>query len=116
MGKNKVKLTICGNDYFITTDDDVKYTMDLGNEMDDRLGKLMKENPRLSVTQSAILAALEFADNAKKASQTAEHLRSQIQQYLEDASRAQADADIAKREVERLNREKNSLRQTYGGN
>ncbi len=110
MGKNKVKVTICGTDYFLTTDDDTKYTLALGNELDSRLNKLLKENPRLSITQGAVLAALEYADSAKKATQTSEHLRSQIQEYLEDASRARADAEIAKREVERLNKEKSVLR------
>ena len=110
MGKNKVKLTICGNDYYITTDDEVKYTMELGNEVDDRLAKLLRENPRLSMTQGAVLAALEYADNAKRASQSADHLRSQIQEYLEDAARARTDAEIAKRELERVNKELTSVR------
>lgn len=110
MGKNKVKLTICGNDYFITTDDEIKYTLDLGDEIDERLSKLMKENPRLSVTQSAILAALEYADAAKKSTMSAEHLRSQIQEYLEDAARARTDAEISKREAERVSKELASVR------
>lgn len=110
MGKNKVKLTIYGADYYITTDDDVKYTMELGDELDDRLTKLLRENPRLSLTQGAILAALEFADSARKSAQNAEHLRSQIQEYLEDASRARTDAEIAKRELERMSKELANVR------
>ena len=32
MEKTKVKLSICGNDYFITTDDDPKYVQEIGLE------------------------------------------------------------------------------------
>ncbi len=37
MEKNKVKLNICGVDYFIYPDDDVKYVQELGDELDLRL-------------------------------------------------------------------------------
>lgn len=110
MGKNKVKLTICGSDYYIVTDDDVKYTMELGNALDERLSKLLRENPRLSATQGAVFTALEYADIAAKATQTAEHLRSQIQEYLEDAARARTDAEISKREAERTSKELAAVR------
>jgi len=110
LAKNKVKLTICGNDYYITTDDEIKYAQELGNEIDGRLSRLMRDNPRLSMTQGAVLTALEYADSAKRATQSAEHLRSQIQEYLEDAARARTDAEIAKRELERVNKELSSVR------
>lgn len=110
MEKNKVKLSICGVDYYITTDDDVKYMQALGDELDLRLNKLMRENSRLSITQSAVLAALEYADTAKKAEQSAENLRSQIQEYLEDAARAKTNAEVSRREAERLGKELSTLR------
>lgn len=105
MEKNKVKLSICGSDYIINTEEDSKYMLELGNELDTRLGKIMRENPRISITQAAVLAALEYADAEKKAAQTAENLRSQIQEYLEDSARARTDAEISKREAERLSKE-----------
>ena len=36
---------------------------------------------------------------------TSENLRGQIQEYLEDAARARTDAEISKREAERLAKE-----------
>ncbi|OQA67488.1 MAG: Cell division protein ZapA [Firmicutes bacterium ADurb.Bin262] len=105
LDKSKVKLSICGEDYLITTDDDVKYVQSLGDELDMRLTRIMRENSRLSVTQAAVLAALEYLDSAKKAEQSAENLRSQIQEYLEDAARAKTNAEIHRREAERLGKE-----------
>lgn len=110
MEKTKVKLSICGNDYFITTDDDPKYVQEIGNELDERLTKIVHENSRLSITQAAILASLEYADMARKASDTADNLRSQIKEYLEDSARNKMEAEVARRDVERLNKELQALR------
>lgn len=110
MDKNKVKLTIAGTDYIISTEDDAEYTENLGKELDEKIRQILKDSGRLSVTQAAILCALEYADTAKKCEESAENLRSQIQDYLEDAARARTDAEITKREAERLSRELASLR------
>lgn len=116
MEKNKVKLSICGNDYFITTDDDVKYVMALGDELDERISKLVHENSRISITQAAILAALEYADSARKAEDSADNLRGQIKEYLEDSARYKMEAEVARRDVERLTRELQSTRSRASGN
>ena len=86
MEKNKVKLTICGAEYIIGSDEDSKYMIELGDEVDEKISTILKQNPRISVTQAAVLAALEFADSEKKAVVSAENLRSKIQEYLEDSA------------------------------
>lgn len=114
MDKNKIRLNICGTDYAITTEDDPKYVIALGDELDAALTKTLRENNRLSVTQAAILAALEYADLYKKAEVSADNLRSQIKEYLEDSARSKMDAEIAKREVERLTRELQNVQAKLG--
>ena len=105
MEKTKVKLNICGNEYVVTTDEDPKYVISIGDELDDTIGKILKDNNRLSITQAAILAALEYADTARKANDTADNLRGQIKEYLEDSARYKMEAEVARRDVDRLNRE-----------
>lgn len=73
MEKNKVKLTICGAEYIIGSDEDSKYMIELGDEVDEKISTILKQNPRISVTQAAVLAALEFADSERKASADAEN-------------------------------------------
>lgn len=114
MEKNKVRLNICGVDYVITTEDDPKYVISLGDELDAGINKTLRENTRLSVTQAAILAALDYADQWHKSEISADNLRSQIKDYLEDAARAKMDAEIAKREVERLTRELHNVQAKLG--
>lgn len=116
MERNKVKLTICGNDYYIYSEDDPKYVSELGNELDEKLSKLVHENSRLSITQAAILTSLDYADEAKKAIDSADNLRSQIKEYLEDSARYKMEAEVARRDIERLNREIQSLKSNNSGN
>ena len=74
-------------------------------EIDAKIKEIMESNGRISITQAATLTALEYADRYKKAEQTSENLRSQIHSYLEDAARSRTDAEIARRENERLQNE-----------
>ena len=105
MATNKVKLTIAGAEYSIITEEEVKYVKDLGRELDRAITKTMKANNRISTTQAAVLAALDFADECKKATQTADRLREQIKDYLDDASSAKSKADLARHESENLKKE-----------
>ena len=82
MEKTRVKLNICGNDYYINTDEDPKYVQELGEELDEALTRITHDNHRLSQTQAAILCALDYADQAKRANDTADNLRNQIKDYL----------------------------------
>lgn len=109
MDKNKVKLAICGSDYYILTEDAVEYVAALGDELDEKITKTVRENPTVSVTQAAVLTSLEYCDLYKKAEESADNLRGQIKEYLEDSARARLEVEVARREVERLGREVQKL-------
>ena len=110
MANNKIKLYIAGVEYSIIAEDDVKYVQELGRDLDRALTKIMKESPRLSTTQAAVLAALSYADECKKASDSADRLREQIKDYLDDASNAKSKADLARHESENLRKEVETLK------
>ena len=110
MNKNKVKINIYNSEYSICSDEPVEYVMDLGSEIDQRLNTIMKNNPRISVIQATVLLALEYADKAKKSDKGTDKLRAQIKDYLEDASSARMEAELSKREADRLARELENLR------
>lgn len=105
MEKQQIKINVCGNDYYINTDEDPKYVQALGNELDEALSKICQSSSRLSMTQAAILLALDYADAAKKATEAADNLRGQIKEYLEDSARYKMEAEVARRDVDRLNKE-----------
>lgn len=110
MAANKVKMTIMGADYTVIAEDDVQYVQLLGKELDLKMDGIVKANRHLSVTQAAVLAALDYADESKKAIETADRLREQIKDYLDDASSAKSKADIARHETEKYKKEVENLR------
>lgn len=110
MAANKVKLNIAGAEYSIIAEDDVKYVQSLGKALDLTMANIMKANSRISTTQAAVLAALDYADEAHKSTATADRLRDQIKDYLDDASSAKSKADWARHETENLKKEVQSLK------
>ncbi len=112
MGKNKVRLTIGGLDYYITTDEEIAYMKNLGEDLDDEITMLIHDHPRLSQVQAAVLSALDYADKLKQAERSNEYLKSQIQMYMEDAAKAKTEAEMARREAERMTRDLRSIRRS----
>lgn len=110
MEKNRVNLQIYGNSYSILTEDDPDYVEQLGEIIDSEMKQVAQDAPSLSTTQCAVLVALDQADACKKATASADNLRAQIKDYLEDSARARMEVDVARREIERLNREISNLR------
>lgn len=116
MEKNRVTLKIFGNTYSILTEDDPAYVEDLGELINKEMHAISNDVPTLSQTQCAVLVALDQADACKKANSEAVNLRVQIKDYIEDAARAKLEVDVARREIERLNRELSSLRNQLANN
>ncbi|MBS6628441.1 MAG: cell division protein ZapA [Clostridiales bacterium] len=110
MEKNKVHIVVGGTTYSIITEDDPDYVTDLAEALNNEIRQTMAETPSLSQTQAAVLVALDQMDAAKKASASSDNLRAQIKDYLEDSARARMEADVARHEIERLNREIANLR------
>ncbi len=111
MNKNKVHVKIGGATYTIVTEDDPEYVENLADMINNEIRIICNSNPALSITQAAVLVALDQADACKKSTASADNLRAQIKDYLEDSARARMEVDVARREVERLNREISELRE-----
>lgn len=115
MNKNKVQVKIGGASYTIVTEDDPEYVENLADALNDEIKAICNANPTLSMTQAAVLVALDQMDACKKANASSDNLRAQIKDYLEDSARARMEVDVARREVERLNREISELRDRLAG-
>ena len=55
------------------------YLKELGDELEQRLRRITKQSPTASTTMAAIIAALESADEAKKAKQELNAIKEQLQ-------------------------------------
>lgn len=110
MSKNRIKLNICGCECVIGSDDSESYVRSIGDEVEKAMEDIISKNERVSITMAAIITALSYCDDSRKASSGADNLRSQIKDYLEDSSHARTEAEEAKHEIDRLKREIQTLR------
>lgn len=108
MERNSVKVTIAGVEYPLITDEPVEFTQQLAKEINSKIEEVKSSNPSVSTNQIAILIALEYGCNCKKAEQNTENLRAEIKGYLEDAAKAQSERDFYKREIDRMKAEAKS--------
>ena len=110
MPLQKIRMTIAGAEYAITTDDEEEYVRRLGEEVDRAMAEAMNGNARISANMAAVLVAITKADQAHKAEESADRLREQMKGYLDDNARAHQEADAARREADALRRELQDLR------
>lgn len=105
----KVTLSICGTDYVITTDETPGYMQELGAQVDARIRNLMNANNRTSLVMASVMTALMQADEAKKATQTADNLRKQLKSFFDDNNRSRSETEALRREVARLKQDNENL-------
>ncbi|MDO4742869.1 MAG: cell division protein ZapA [bacterium] len=107
---NKVKLKIAGTEYLINTEDDVNNMKRLGDELNAKIEAISRHSTFLSTTMAAVMAALEYCEQAKKVSEEAEQLRSELKKRVEAEACSKIELSEARREIERLSRENRQLR------
>jgi cell division protein ZapA len=100
--KNKLKVNICHKEYTLMSEETQEYTNKLALSVDNRIMSISKRSPSLSTVDAAVLTALDYADELEKANQNIENIRSQIKDYVDDASRARSQSDDAQREIRAL--------------
>ncbi|MBP3486727.1 MAG: cell division protein ZapA [Oscillospiraceae bacterium] len=98
---NRVVVNICGEDYTLVADESASYMQKVSTYVNDKLDEVLT-GAKVGRTDAAVLTALNIADELFKAQAAAEQLRSQIKGYLDQATKAQAEASDLKREVFRL--------------
>ena len=79
---NVVKVTIAGAGYTLKTEESEKFTLELAKEIDDKIKEIKKANPFISTNQIAVLVALEYGCDCKKAEQNTASLRAEMKTIL----------------------------------
>ena len=108
---NKVRVNIAGTSYAIATTDTEKYILSLAKKLDEDITKLLDDNENLSVTKAAVFCAMDYLDEYRKSTGSAENMRGQIQDYIADAARAKLAEDKIRADNEVLRREAAALRE-----
>ena len=104
MPTSKVRLTICGSSYVISTSESEDYMQNLADRLNLDMNELMASSNSISITTAAVMTALNYRDELEKASGSADNMRRQIKDYLEDAASAKMAAEEVRRENASLKR------------
>ena len=94
----KVRLTICGSSYVVNTSESEDYMLNLAARLNLDMTEMMNASNTVSVTTAAVMTALSYRDELEKASGSADNMRRQIKDYLEDAASAKMAAEELRRE------------------
>ena len=114
MPTSKVRLNICGSSYVIATTESEDYMQNLADRLNLDMNELMSSSNTVSITTAAVMTALSYRDELEKASGSADNMRRQIKNYLEDAASAKMAAEELRRENDVLRKQVDDLRRRRG--
>lgn len=99
--KNRVTVTIAGRDYTLIAAEEDGYVQKVAEFVEGKVNEVM-EAAHVSVIDGALLAAVNIADEYFKQQETAENLRRQLKDYLDEATKMKLELSEAKREIYKL--------------
>ena len=116
MEKNKITITINNRDYTLMSSDSKEHMETVAKYIDEKISEIVfASGGNLTLQDTSILAAINVADDYFKSEETADNLRSQIKQYIDDASNAMFENNQLKAEISRLKAELKVLKDNYNG-
>lgn len=109
MEKTKVKLSICGSDYILTSEESESYIRSVGEIVDKKMNDILSKNSKISVSMASVLSSLEFCDESLKSKEKIENLEGQIKRFTEENSKFYEIYKVAEKENSMLNEKINDL-------
>jgi cell division protein ZapA len=103
--KNKVTVSIAGQDYTMVSADSESYVRKVAAHVDGQIREVL-ESGRLSVANGAVLAAMNIADQYYREVAASENLRRQVKDGLEENAKLKAELSECKREIFKLQNKK----------
>lgn len=103
--KNRVTVTIAGQEYTLVATEEQKYMEKVAAHVDAELKQVLNES-KASLLDGAILSSLNIADQYFKEVEASENLRRQLKEYLEESAKMKLELSEAKREIFKLQNQK----------
>lgn len=98
---HRVTVTICGNEYTFVAEEDSTYVEKVAAYVDQKMTEIL-DSTKAGQTDAAVLTAANIADELFKTQEIAENLRSQLKEYLDEASKSKNEISELKREIFKL--------------
>ncbi len=74
-----------------------EYTESIAAEVDEKIREIMGDNLSVSVITASLLTAMDYCDELNKFKTGADNMRMQLKAYMDEASKAAAERDEARR-------------------
>ena len=109
MEYNKVRITVCGREFALQTEESAGYMKELAKILDTKIKDFMAKNNGVDLTSAAILVGLGVLDDSFKTNSDIDNIRAQITGYAAETAQAKDKIDELQEVIESLKREKESL-------
>ena len=103
--KNRVTVTIAGQEYTLVATEDKGYVEKVAGHVDAKIQEVL-DGARVSLVDAAVLGAVNVADEYFKEVEASENLRRQLKEYLEEATKLKLELSEAQREICKLQNQK----------
>ncbi len=110
MEKNKVKVIIANTEYTLVTEEEPEYVQRVAILVDKKVSEITACNPHLSTAMSAMLTAINLADDLLKNDASADNLRGSVAEYSKKIGRLEAEASEKDAKIEKLEKEIGELK------
>ena len=104
MEKQKITVSVAGKNYTLVSNDPPEFVRRVAAFVDRKLSETAAVT-NLPSGQAAVLTCFNLLDQNNKAESSADHIRGQLTEYLQDAARARIELEDANREIARLRAE-----------
>lgn len=105
MEKNKVKVIISNTEYTLVTPEKPEYVQRVAILVDKKIAEITEVNPHLSTAMTAMLSAINLADDFLKNEDSADNLRNQVAEYSKSNKSMNSDITEKSKHIKELEKE-----------
>lgn len=99
---NRIKVTICGKEYSLQTEEEPAYVYGLAKLLEKRINDISASSSTISPYSAAIMVAFSTLDDLNKSQKYLDSIRAQAKEYVDEAGKARIERDAALKEIEAL--------------
>ena len=102
---NKVKVIINNTEYTLVTPEKPEYVQRVAILVDKKIAEITEVNPHLSTAMTAMLSAINLADDFLKNKDSADNLRNQVAEYSKSNKSMNSDITEKSKHIKELEKE-----------
>lgn len=111
MEKNKITININNKDYTLMSEETKEHMEMVAEYIDKKISEIViASGGKLTIQDMSILTAINVADDYFKSENVSDNLRSQIKEYIDEASKANFENNQLRSEISRLKAELSVLK------